>query len=151
MFLGQKGPIVVIPHFPDLGELIHTRLLSQTPRLLPFPTLSRTTHPSESERFDNFDILGVSESEHTTYLCTLTLLQNGSLYHDVSSRAAALQRIWRLRKKCNSGPVWSNEITNPYENMHGGSIPVAPKGCPMAIAPPLTLIFSGSSPSLFRQ
>ncbi|WVY96981.1 hypothetical protein V8G54_029132 [Vigna mungo] len=29
--------------------------------------------------------------------------------------------------------------------------PVAPRGCPIAIAPPLTLIFSGSSPSLFRQ
>lgn len=30
-------------------------------------------------------------------------------------------------------------------------IPVAPKGCPIAIAPPLTLIFCESSPSLLRQ
>lgn len=30
-------------------------------------------------------------------------------------------------------------------------IPVAPKGCPSAIAPPLTLIFSGSSSSFLRQ
>jgi hypothetical protein len=47
-----------------------------------------------------------------------------------------------LREKLRRKKIWIQNIS---------TLPVAPKGCPRAMAPPLTLTLLGSSPNFFLE